>query len=306
MRKGYEVTTVVDAEDCIGCGLCVPVCPSETLEMIDGKAVVTGEESLGCGHCEAICPTDAIRVGKLDGDMLDFESFDLDKRWLRWGKGDVGDLARVIASRRSTRAYTEKPVSRALLEDLIRFGVLAPSGTNTQRWAFTVVNGRADVEAFGEHIAGVFRAVNRVASSGAAQVISKFVPGDPIKEYAAGYKEKIEEAMEEWRTGEADRLFHGAPALILVSSLPGATTGPEDALLATQNILLGAHALGLGTCLIGFAQIAMKLNPLVKPKIGIPWREKVHAVIALGHPSASEKYVHVAGRKKPLVRWTSE
>ena len=38
-----------------------------------------------------------------------------------------------------------------------------------------------------------------------------------------------------------------------VATAPGASSPKEDALLASQNILLAAHAMGLGTCLIGFA-----------------------------------------------------
>jgi nitroreductase len=77
----------------------------------------------------------------------------------------------------------------------------------------------------------------------------------------------------------------------------------EDALLATQNILLGAHSMGLGTCLVGFAVAALQKDPDIKATLGIPPHEPVYSVIALGHPD--ETYVHQAGRKKPLMRWVS-
>ena len=58
-----------------------------------------------------------------------------------------------------------------------------------------------------------------------------------------------------------DRLFHGAAAAILVTGRRQASCPAEDALLATQNILLAAHAMGLGSCLIGFAVEAMRRDP---------------------------------------------
>ncbi|TVM29020.1 nitroreductase family protein, partial [Oceanidesulfovibrio marinus] len=58
-----------------------------------------------------------------------------------------------------------------------------------------------------------------------------------------------------------DRLFRGAPAAILVGVSTGAGCQQEDCLRATQNMILGAHALGLGTCLIGYAVAAMKEAP---------------------------------------------
>jgi nitroreductase len=107
--------------------------------------------------------------------------------------------------------------------------------------------------------------------------------------------------LEEWEVSGKDRLFHGATAAIIVGSKPGASCPTEDALLATQNILLAAHSMGLGSCLIGFAVSALKESPAIKSSIGIPDDETVYSVIALGYPD--ESYEAVAGRKKAETRY---
>jgi nitroreductase len=46
-----------------------------------------------------------------------------------------------ITSRHSIRAYLDKPVSREVIEDILKVSARAPSGTNTQPWKVYVVVG---------------------------------------------------------------------------------------------------------------------------------------------------------------------
>ncbi len=126
------VTTIIDADKCTGCGLCVEVCPAGTISLQGGKAVVTGDRSLSCGHCAAVCPEEAITVRAVDPEASHYRSFTADPRWLPPGGFDTAQLVRLMASRRSCRHFQARPVERVLLEDLVRIGVTAPSGTNCQ------------------------------------------------------------------------------------------------------------------------------------------------------------------------------
>lgn len=286
---------------CSGCGLCVSVCPTGTISLVDEKAAVTEAESISCGHCEAVCPQAAIRVIAIDEEMSDYKTFSAEKEWLAPGKYHTAELVQLMASRRSCRSFTAQPVDRAILEDLVKIGITAPSGTNSQAWTFTVLLTRNAVTSLAEQVASYYRKLNSTAEKTMLRLFLKFIGKGELDAYYHGYYQKVKRALEQWHGEGKDRLFHGSTAAIAVGSRPGASCPAEDALLATQNILLAAHSMGLSSCLIGFAVAAMKKNPLIQQSLGIPSEEAIHAVIALGY--SDEGYQRVAGRKKVIRRY---
>ncbi len=291
----------IDPERCVGCGLCVRCCPSGTLAVRGKKAVVVGESCLLCGHCQAACPEKALVVAALDPFAGEFASLATSEDWLAPGACDPGELVRLLRSRRSTRSYLDRPVPREVLEDLVRAGVSAPSGHNSQRWAFTILPDRDAVVFLGDALAGFFRRLNRMAANPLIRLAMRLVGQRDLEDYYRDHFASVRQALADWDRDGTDRLFHGAPAAIVVACRPGASCPAEDALLAAQNMLLTAHAMGLGTCLIGYAVAAMRHDRAIPQRLGIDRRETVYAVIALGY--SSETYARVAGRLRPPVRF---
>jgi nitroreductase/NAD-dependent dihydropyrimidine dehydrogenase PreA subunit len=283
--------THIDEETCVGCGLCVRVCPANTLEIVEGKCAVTGERSIHCGQCAAVCPNGAISLdGVIDTPVNEALS-----------NPTLDTLVRVMKKRRSCRIYEETPVDKATLETLVHIGVTAPSGTNAQKWAFTLVPSRDAMERFAAVINDFYRRLNRLAESRVMRLISKLFMKNSLGIYHRRYYPLFRENTSSWDRERRDWLFHGAVAGIVVSMRPGASCPKEDALVASQNIALAAEAMGLGTCLIGFAVTAMKRDRVISRTIGIPDEEDVHAVIAIGHPGVI--YARPAGRKSPPIRY---
>ena len=299
-----SVTVMIDAAKCVGCEDCLQVCPSETLAMVDGKAMVTGQESLGCGHCAAVCPTEAIVVKALDNAVLDFKTFSHAPHWLPPGEFSLGELVRLMRSRRSCRNFNDRTVPLNMLEDLVKIGQTAPSGSNCQAWTFTILPNQDAVRQLSEQVGRFFLRLNRLAQKRLLRTALKWMGRPELDFYYHNYYTSIRDGIQDWQQTGRDHLFHGAPAVILVGGRSGAACPQEDALLAAQNMLLGAHAMGLGTCLIGFAVSAIERAPSLKEFLNIPRDESIYASIALGFPD--ERYHRLPGRKPAPVRvWRS-
>ncbi len=56
-------TLKLDREKCIGCGVCLSVCPHGVFTVDNGKAQITDLDGcMECGACAKNCPVDALAV----------------------------------------------------------------------------------------------------------------------------------------------------------------------------------------------------------------------------------------------------
>ncbi len=289
----------VDPSLCTGCGQCVKVCPNSCFVSVDRISQVSHMRCMECGHCLAACPAGAVTVEGLGLD-LGFHTFSEYAGVIGPGKGDLADLVRVMRSRRSVRHYKPQPVPLAMLEDLVKIGTTAPSGTNCQLWTFALVDQREDVVALGDRVAHFFQKLNRKAENPLLRTLARVFAGDRLGRYYRNHYETVQRGLDAWYDKGEDHLFHGAPALILVGGSTRGSCPGEDALLASGQILLAAHHMGLGTCLIGFVVEALKHDGSLRAAVGLAEDEEIFAVIALGY--GDETYAVPAPRKVVVPR----
>lgn len=72
---GIEVYS--NYEKCVGCGICVDICFTDAIEIVDKKAVIDTDKCKGCGQCSNKCPTDAMTIDYQNINVEDvFEKID--------------------------------------------------------------------------------------------------------------------------------------------------------------------------------------------------------------------------------------
>ena len=151
------------------------------------------------------------------------------------------ELYEAIRGRRSVRRFLPEPIERSILDRIVEAAIWAPSGGNAQTWRFVVVT-----------------EPERIAK---LRTVSPGLLGDPPVVIAICQD-----------LGEA-----GAKG----STLGETFLAPVDAAMATQNLLLAAHAEGLGTC-----TIASFHGRAVGRLLELP--ERVEAVLLLSVGRADE------------------
>ena len=189
------------------------------------------------------------------------------------------DLLEALSGRRSVREYTTQTVDEASLRKLIVAATLAPSAMNRQPWAFVVVR---DQE--------LLQTLSQEAKHHMLRSMMTEASADP---HAAHLQEMLKDPQ--------FQIFHHAPVLIVIC---GTAAGPwiaEDCAMAAQNLMLAAHAAGLGSCWIGFAQSYLN-TPLGKQHLGLPPSWVPVAPIIVGHPKAMPAPVP---RQEPEIRWVN-
>jgi len=187
----------------------------------------------------------------------------------------INYVIEAIKARRSIRSYSDQPVSKELIEQILDAGRAAPSALNTQPWKFVIITDRRLI---GELSSSIKSFMKRLY---AFLPILRIFIGELRDEKTAG-------AVKRTALGEGDTVFYKAPLLILIVSEDKGRWVSVNCALAAENMMLAAHSLGLGSCFIGKGSFMTKCGfPL--EKLGIGRRHELEASLIFGYPKEFPK-----------------
>lgn len=181
----------------------------------------------------------------------------------------TNDTLRIIKERRSIRSYKTEQISRQELQAVLEAGIFAPYAEENSRH-FTVIQNKS--------------LIDRLSSEAKAAAVQMGIPG-----------------LSELGLAKAFHCLYGAPSAVIVSGNENTVGFESDCAAATQNILIAAEALGLGSCWIYFTLLAFfsHTGENLKKELQIPGGFKPFASIALGYKN--EKPVDPPTRKTDVI-----
>lgn len=181
------------------------------------------------------------------------------------------DALQCIAGRRSCRSYEDRPVPSEVVDELLRLGTKSATGSGMQPWGFVVIEGKERIRALSEEIK------------------AWLLPRLKEEPWLAQY--------EEWLHKDSYNIFYNAHTLIGVYGDTASHWHVYDGSLCTANIMLAAHAQGLGTCWIGFGESFMARSD-VKSRFGVPENFQPISLLTLGF---ARGHLPEAQRQEPRV-----
>jgi nitroreductase len=216
-------------------------------------------------------------------------------------------LEKAMIERRSIRGFKDKPVSKALLEDVIALANRAPSSMNTQPWHLHVLTGKP---------------LEAVRHGNTERMLTGMTPVREIEDYAAyegehrkrqieiavqlfeamGIKREDAERRQDW-VMRGFRQFD-APVSIVVCfdrSLLENTIAHFDTGAMTYGLVLAAWSKGLGAVING--QGIMQ-SPVVREAANIPEDQVILTCVALGWPDEEFIANSVVSRRRPVANVT--
>ncbi len=182
----------------------------------------------------------------------------------------MNKVIEIIKSRRSIRKYSEEQIKDEELNTIIEAATFAPSGHNDQPWHFTVLQNKE------------------------------------LMDYTSEKTKKLmTQSDEEWIVkmgiNEKFHLFYNAPTVIIISGRKDAHSSLIDCSAATQNMLLAAESLNIGSCWIGLIEFFFNDKEEVK-KLNIPEGHTPYYAVTLGYKMTSTN-MRALERKKGLVNY---
>jgi nitroreductase len=156
---------------------------------------------------------------------------------------------------------------------------MAPSGHNRQPWRFVVVENPA-----------VKRKLLQITLPLDQAMLQRLQATDPQLYITI---QKVVQRNPE------DPIYYSAPVILFVIGT-GDGTEHMDCAIVCQNIMLAAHSVGIGSCMVGAGRRGLTDNPDIVNALKLTEHETIYPPIVLGYP---QSHPEPPPKKPPHITW---
>lgn len=281
----------VNQNRCIGCGTCAFVCPTNLFSGEKGENFFYADPNgwcTGCGHCIAVCPEEAIMYEDRSTIPSAVKSIP-----------DVHATIELLKSKRSLRNYLPDQVRKKDLETVIEAMSCASTGHNSQNVDFCIVTDSSLQQTMREITISALKAFRKVMRF---HLLLKLFTSKTLYELMSdkSVMAGIDDMVERYNNGE-DPIFFNAPVVVVGHNPDLGEESFVDSSIGFTYGMLAGHAMGLESCWMGFAMMALKKHKKMHKLLTIPNGNKITAIMTLGYAAVS--YKRVPTRKKRNIVW---
>lgn len=274
---------LIDAEKCTGCGSCVKTCHEHCMSLLDKKVVIDYEACSTCTQCIAICPQRSL---SWDGvPPTEFEPGLLPS---------VSQLEELFMERRTVRAFTQEPVDRGTLEEIVSWGVCAPTHNFSLRCI--AIDDPQIIEAFDTAVFQFSRRIYRLVFR--PRLVRGLVACAP-----RSMREEFNKALPKLEAViSRGRGYDSKPAaLVCVTGDARIPLSLESAQYVLYNMSLVAQLKRLGCRNLVGNQAIFNRSREIRNLLCLGRHEKIFAVAGFGHPSG--RFRNKVPGKRMMLQW---
>jgi len=270
---------ILNKDKCTGCGLCTKICHEHCMVLTNETVSINYEFCSTCMQCIAICPQQT-----LSWDNVPPVAYD-EKRL-----PSPEQLDELFKERRTIRFFKKDRVDRAILEEIVGYGIYAP--TNNYDLRAIVVDDEEIIEDLDrvlmQFVSKIYNLIYKPKI--VFNLIRRITPALDPKD-----KVKMENALER---GHA---FHRPPAIVFIVGDKRIALSEASTQYALYNMILYAQVKGIGSCLWGSAQTFLDRSKAVREHLGLQKNEHILGALGLGHPAV--KFANKVEGKTLSIQW---
>lgn len=269
----------IDNDRCTRCGLCVKICHEHCITL-DDTLTIDYELCSTCTQCIAVCPEQALTWNHVSPIAFDQTRLPSPEQ-----------LDELFKERRTTRFFKKDKIDRSLLEEIVSYGIYAP--TNNYNLRAVIVNNQETIQELDQTILQyVSKTYNLIFKPKTLfNLIRKITPALDPKD-----KVKMETALKHGRI-----LLSPPAAIIFIIGDKRIALSNASAQYTLYNMILYAQTKGIGTRLWGAAEIYLDRNKTARRLLGLQKHEHILGALTLGYPSITFRN-KVEGKTLP-IQW---